>query len=75
MATTCTHNHFSKLFIAVILVSAIGMYSCNNTATKEEKKDSAAATAAPMDTTMKVKADSAKVDTGGKGGQPTPAGH
>ena len=72
MATTPTHHHFSKLFIAVIIVSAIGMYSCNNTATKEEKKDTMAT---PMDTTMKVKADSARLDTGGKGGQPTPAGH
>jgi hypothetical protein len=72
MATLIKHNHFSKLFIGMTALLFICIYSCNGTSSKDEKKDTVAA---PMDTTMKMNADTTKTDTTGKGGQPSPGGH
>ena len=74
MATKIKHNHFSKLLLALMTLAIVGIYSCNDTASKEEKKDTAAMSA---DTSMKMKADTTKVDsvktdTSGRGTQPPP---
>jgi len=73
MSTAPKHNHFFRLLSGMAILLIICVYSCNSSATKEEKKDTAAA--APVDTSMKVKADTTKTDTAGKGGQPAPGGH
>ena len=73
MSTAPKHNHFFKLLSGMAILMIICIYSCNGTASKEEKKDTAAT--APIDTSMKMKTDTAKTDTAGKGGQPAPAGH
>lgn len=66
---------FPKLLIGAALVVFACMYGCNNSASTEEKKDTAAATAAPKDTAMTMKADTAKTDTSGRGGQAPPPAH
>jgi hypothetical protein len=72
MAIPVKQNPFSKLFIGMIILMTVCMFSCTNGTPKEDKKDTVAA---PADTTMKMKADTIKTDTTGKGGQPTPTGH
>jgi hypothetical protein len=78
MAIHVKQNPFSKLFIGMIILMTVCMFSCTNGGTKEDKKDTtgvAADTAMKVDTSTKVKADTTKADTTGKGGQPTPNGH
>jgi len=75
MVTKIKHNHFSKILLGLMVLAIVSIYSCNDTASKEEKKDTAAAMSA--DTSMKMKADttkvdSAKIDTSGRGTQPAP---
>ena len=71
MTTSIKQNHFLKVLIVAAVLLMAGIYSCNDTSTKEEKKDSVAA---QKDTTMKM-SDTTKTDTTGKGGQPSPGGH
>jgi hypothetical protein len=78
MVTKIKQNHFSKLFLGLMVLLTIGIYSCNDTASKEEKKDTAAGMS--KDTSMKMgtdstKMDSTKKDTTGRGGQTPPPGH
>jgi hypothetical protein len=58
-----------------MVLATVAIYSCNDTASKEEKKDTTAAM--PKDTSMKMSADTTKVDstktdTSGRGTQPPP---
>ncbi|HLK27188.1 MAG TPA: hypothetical protein VKT28_01300 [Puia sp.] len=77
MSRLTKHNHFTKLLLTGVMTLLITcVYSCGGSsdAPKEEKKDTATMTA-PVDTSAKVKADTTKSDTSGKGGQPSPGGH
>jgi hypothetical protein len=75
MVTKIKHNYFSKLLLCLMVLLTIGICSCNDTASKDEKKDTAAGMA--KDTSMKMstdttKVDSTKTDTTGRGTQPPP---
>jgi hypothetical protein len=72
MAIPIKHNHFSKLLVGMTVLCMICIYSCNDTSSKDEKKDTVAA---PKDTSMKMNSDTTKTDTTGRGGQPSPGGH
>lgn len=66
-------RNFSKLSIALSFLLVAGIYSCSETAPKEETTpEPAAVPAAPKDSMMKMKMDTSITDTSGKGGQPTP---
>jgi hypothetical protein len=73
MHTPAKQTRYFKVIAILAVFVVVGMYSCNNSTSTDVKKDSAV-TSAP-DTTMKMKADSVKVDTAGKGGQAAPTGH
>jgi hypothetical protein len=70
MAPQTKNNSFTKVLIVLAVVLIAGVYSCNNAATtKEEKKDTVVV---PVDTTMKMPADSSKVIDTTKGDQKPP---
>jgi hypothetical protein len=67
------HNQFSKLLIAMTVLFAVCLFSCNGSGSSTESKDTT--TAAKDSSSMKMKSDStSKTDTSGKGGQQTPTG-
>ena len=73
MHTHTRQNRFLKVFAIVVLFVTVGFCSCNNSTSTDVKKDTTATPAA--DTSMKMKVDTMKVDTAGKGGQAAPTGH
>jgi hypothetical protein len=71
MASPTKNNSFTKVLIVLAVLIIAGIYSCNNSATSTEaKKDTVVV---PVDTTLKLKADSSKavIDTN-KGDQKPP---
>jgi hypothetical protein len=72
------HNQFSKLLIAMTVLFAVCLFSCNGSGSSTESKDSTTVikdSTTIKDSTMKMKSDStSKTDTSGKGGQQTPTG-
>ncbi len=75
MVTKIKRNHFPRLFLGLMVLATISFYSCSDTASKEEKKDTSAAMS--VDTSVKMstdttKVDSTKTDTSGRNTQPPP---
>jgi hypothetical protein len=71
------NDQFSKLLIAMTVLFAICLFSCNGSGSSTESKDSTTVikdSTTIKDSTMKMKVDSVKTDTSGKGGQQTPTG-
>ena len=75
MVIKIKRSQLSRLLLSLVVLAIIGICSCNDTGSKEEKKDTTAAM--PADTSMKMSADttkedSTKTDTSGRGSQPPP---
>ncbi|MEO6550091.1 MAG: hypothetical protein ABIN94_18960 [Ferruginibacter sp.] len=87
MTSSTQNNPFSKLLVCMAVVSLVGIYSCNDSATTEKEVTPPVTTDTTMNATdtamrmgtdtgaMKMSTGTAASDTGGKGGQPTPPGH
>ena len=76
MSTPIKHNHFPKLLFGITFLFVVCIFACNGSGSSTEAKDSTMtkdSSAMMKDTSgSKMKMDSAKTDTSGKGGQPVP---
>ncbi|HEY4875123.1 MAG TPA: hypothetical protein VIH86_06095 [Puia sp.] len=71
-----TQKHLPKLLIAMTILFAACIFSCNGSGSSTETKDSTVVKdSTTIKDTTKMKTDStSKTDTSGKGGQQTPTG-
>jgi hypothetical protein len=75
MPTLTKHNHLSKLLLGIAFLFVVCLFACNGSGSSTTKDSTTIVKDSTMtkdSTGMKMKTDSTKTDTSGRGGQPAP---